>query len=184
MNLLGALKKKYDNGVRQREVEPRERRQLNMTVNVRLIDLLKRLAAALTVPRDIVGEHVLEVGCYYLTRAMEHEEKTKMLRQHLINVHLIDGGLDDSEATLRIGEGGNISKLLLQVKPVIRSWRTFEYALRVTKKTGNFAYLEKCERELLRSAVEFALWVEEHHLDEPDNGETNGGQQELDPDSQ
>ena len=88
MNLLGALKRKYDNIIRQRDVESRERRQLNMVVDVRLIALLQHLAAQFTVPRNVLGEHVLEVGCYYLTRAMESEEGTKLLRQHLINVHL------------------------------------------------------------------------------------------------
>ncbi len=180
MNLLGVLKKKYDNVIRQRDVELRERRQLNMSIDIRLIDLLKRLAAQFTVPRDILGEHVLEVGCYYLTRAMENEEKTNMLRQHLINVHLIDNGVDDSEVILRIGEGGSISKLLVQVEPVLRSWRAFKHALAITKKTGNFAYLEKCEKQLLRSAVGLALWIEKHHLDEPVNSETNGAQQEDD----
>lgn len=183
MNLLGVLKKKYDNVIRQRDVKLRERRQLNMNIDVRLIDLLKRLAAEFTVPRDVLGEHVLETGCYYLTRAMENEEKTKMLRQHLINVHLIDNGVDDSEATLRIGEGGNISKLLIQVHPVIRSWRAFRHALVITKRTRNFAYLEKCEKQLLWSVVGLALWIENHHLDEPDNGETNDRQYEVDVDS-
>jgi len=180
MNLLGVLKKKYDNVIRQRDVELRERRQLNMVIDERLIGLLKRLAAEFTVPRDILGEHVLEVGCYYLTRAMENEEKTNMLRRHLINVHLLDNGVDDSEETLRIGEGGNISELLVQVEPVLRNWRAYKHALAITEKTGNFAHLEKCEKQLLRSVVGFALWIEKHHLDEPDNGETNGGQQEDD----
>jgi len=180
MNLLGVLKKKYDNVIRQRDVKSRERRQINMTIDERLFGLLKRLAAEFTLPRDIIGEHVLETGCYYLTRAMENEEKTKILHQHLINVHLIDSGQDDSEVILRIGEGGSISKLLVQVEPVLRSWRNFQHALFITKKTGNFAYLEKCEKQLLRSAVGLALWIEEHHLDESGNGETNGGQQEDD----
>ena len=174
MNLLGVLKKKYDNVIRQRDVELRERWQLNMSIDERVIGLLKRIAAEFTVPRDVLGERVLETGCYYLTRAMENEEKTNMLRQHLINVHLIDSGVDDSEVILRIGEGGDISKLLVQVEPVLRSWRAFQHALVITKKTGNIAYLEKCEKQLLRSAVGLALWIEEHHLDESGNGETNG----------
>lgn len=183
MNLLGVLKKKYDNIIRQRDVELRKRRQLNMNIDVRLIDLLKRLAAEFTVPRDIVGEHVLETGCYYLTRTMENEENTKILRQHLINVHLIDNGVDDSEFTLRIGEGGDISKLLIQVQPVIRSWRAFRHALVITKKTGNFAYLDRCEKQLVQSVVGLALWIENHHLDEADSGETNDRQYEVDVDS-
>ena len=55
MNLLGVLKKKYNNVIRQRDVELRERQQLNMNIDVRLIGLLKRLTAEFTVPRDIAG---------------------------------------------------------------------------------------------------------------------------------
>ncbi len=154
-----------------------------MTVDERLFGLLKRLAAEFTLPRDIIGEHVLETGCYYLTRAMENEEKSKMLRQHLINVHLIDNGVDDSEVISRIGEGGSISKLLVQVEPVLRSWRAFKHALAITKKTGNFPYLERCEKQLLRSAVGLASWIEKHHLDETDSSVTNDSQYEVDGDS-
>ncbi len=184
MNLLGVLKRKYENALRKRDVASRTRRQLNMTVDVRLIGLLKRLAAQFTVPRNIIGEHMLEVGCYYLTRAMESEEKTKILHQHLINVHLIDNGINDSEAVLRIGEGGNISQLLVQAEPLISNCRNLQRALDIAKKTGNTHYLEKRKKELLRSAVMFAFWLEEHNPDEPPNGETDGSQREDDLDGQ
>ena len=71
-----------------------------MMVDERLIDETKDLAAQFTVPRYCLTEHLLETGCYYLTRAMQSEQKTKMLRQHMIHVHLIDSGIDDSEAIL------------------------------------------------------------------------------------
>ena len=77
MNLLGVLKRNYNNGIRQRDMKLRERRQLNMNVDVRLSGLLKRLAAEFTVPRDIVGEHVLETGCYYVIKAKENEKKPR-----------------------------------------------------------------------------------------------------------
>ena len=183
MNLLGGLRKKYHNTIKKRNVKLRERRQLNMNIDVRLVGLLKRLAPEFTVPRDIVGEHVLETGCYYLIRAMEDEGKTKMLRQHLINVHLIDNGVDDSEPILRIGEGGDISKLLVQVEPVLRNWKTFKDALATAKRTRNFPYVEKFEKQLLQSVVEFASWIEKHHLDESVNSEINDDQQEGDDSS-
>lgn len=183
MNLLGVLKKKYKNALWQRGVKLRERQQLNMSIDIRLVGLLKRLAAEFTVPRDIVGEHALETGCYYLNRAMEDEEKTKILRQHLIGVHLIDSGVDDSESILRIGEGGDISKLLAQVEPVLRDWKAFKHALPIAKRTRNFAYVEKFEKQLLQSAVELASWIEKHHLDESVNNETIGDQQKDNDDS-
>ena len=183
MNLPGVLRKRYKNMLRQREVKLRERHQINMNIDVRLIGSLKRLAAEFTVPRDIVGEHALETGCYYLKRAMEDEEKTKILRQHLIKVHLIDSGVDDNEWISRIGEGGDISKLLVQVKPVLRDWKAFKHALPIARRTRNFAYAEKFEKRLLQSVVGFASWIEKHHLDESVNNETIDDQQKDNDDS-
>lgn len=179
MNLLGVLKRKYDNVLSRSDVGLRERRQLNMVVDTRLADLLKRLAAGFTVPRDILGEHVLETGCYYITRVVESEQKTDMLRKHLINVHLLDNGVDDSEAILRIGEGGNITQLFIQAEPVSRSWKKLQHAMALTKKTGNIDYFNKCEKELLRAAVGLARYIEKHDLDEPQDSDVNDDQQKT-----
>lgn len=172
MNLLGILKRKYLNTLQQRDVELRVRRQLNMTIDIRLIELLKNLAAQFTVPRNVLGEHVLEVGCYYLTTAMEREQNTKILRQHLIDVHLIDNGVDDSAAILRMGEGSNVSQLLLQVDPVINCCRALRQSIPIAKKTGNFTYFDKCKKELLQSAIRLVQWLEEQHVGEWVNEET------------
>ena len=106
MNLVNLLKKKLANEIRKQHMALRQRRQLNMTVDVRLIDETKELAAQFTIPRYCLVEHLLEVGCYYLTRAMENEDKTKMLRHHLdsmgpaffftheINIERLDGGVN------------------------------------------------------------------------------------------
>jgi len=181
MNLVNLLKKKLANEIRKKDVALRQRRQLNMMVDERLIDETKDLAAQFTVPRYCLIEHILETGYYYLTRAMQSEDKTKMLRQHLIHVHLIDSGVDDSEAILRIGEGSNISQLLYQVRPVLRSWQAYRHAIIMAKKTRNITYLQKGERRLLESVIGFALWIEQHHLDEPDNSDIDSRQLEDDP---
>ena len=172
MNLLGILKKKYINTLRHSDVELRIRRQLNMTIDVRLIRLLKRLAAQLTVPRNILGEHVLEVGCYYLTRTLESEHNTKILQRHLINLHLLDSGVDDSEAILRMGEGGIISQLLFRIEPIITNCRAIQQSMVIAKKTGDFKNYDKYKKELLRSAVGLAQWMEEHRPDELTNETT------------
>ena len=183
MNLVSLLKKKLANEIRKKDMPLRQRRQLNMTIDERLINETKDLAAQFTVPRYCLIEHLLETGYYYLTRAMQSEVKTKMLRYHLINVHLIDSGIDDSEAILRIGEGGNISQLLFQARPVLRSWGNYKHAIMRAKKTRDtrdITYFEKCERKLMESVVAFALWLEHHHLDELDKGDIDDQQSEAD----
>lgn len=183
MNLLKILMKRYRKEIEQREAGKRLRRQLNMMVDERLIKETKELAAEFTVPRYCLVEHLLETGYYYVTRAMEDEDKAKILRRHLINVHLIDNGTDDSEATLRIGEGGNISQLLMQVRPVLRSWEDFKYAARQasnTHDTRDITRFQRCERKLMEHVIAFALRLEHHPLDEPDNREGESQQVEVD----
>jgi hypothetical protein len=187
MNLVNLLKKKLANEIRKQHTALRQRRQLNMMVDERLINETKDLAAQFTVPRYCLVEHLLETGYYYLTRAIENEKKTKMLRQHLIHVHLIDSGIDDSEAILRIGEGSNISQLLFQIRPVLRSWQTYRHAIVMAKNTRNnrdITYVERCQRKLMESVIMFALWIEQHSLDEPDNNDIDDQQLEADSDGE
>ncbi|MFC2042100.1 hypothetical protein ACFLTV_01165 [Chloroflexota bacterium] len=178
MNLVSLLKRKLAKEIGKKDIALRRRRQLNTMVDERLIDETKELAAEFTVPRYCLVEHLLQTGHYYLTRAMEDEGKAKMLRHHLINVHLIDNGFDDSEAILRIGEGSDISQLLFQVRPILRSWKDIQHAFALSKKTGNTTYFKNAERNLLNSVVAFAQWVEKHHLYEPDKGFIHDGQLE------
>jgi hypothetical protein len=183
MNILSLLKKKYKEEIEQREEAIRQRRQLNMTVDERLINEIKKLAAQFTIPRYCLVEHLLETGCYYLTRAMESEDRTKILRQHLIHVHLIDNGIDDSEAILRIGEGGDVSNLLTQIRPFLRSFRAFRHVALRAKKTGNLpdiTYYDRCERNFLKSAIGFAIWLETNRPDELSNN--NADEQEVESD--
>ena len=183
MNILSILKKKYQKEIEQRGEDKRQRRQLNMMVDERLINETKELAAEFTVPRYCLVEHLLETGYYYVTRAMEDDDKARILRRHLINVHLVDNGIDDSEAILRIGEGGNISQLLVQVGSVLRIWEAYQYAVRRADKTRNsrdITQFLKCERKLMESVITLALWLEHHHSDELDNSGVNVQQVESD----
>jgi hypothetical protein len=183
MNILSVLKKKYDNVISRREEEVRGRRQFNMTVDERLIDEVKRLAAEFAVPRYVFGEHALECGSFYLDRAIRNERKREIVRRHLINTHLLDSGADDDEVILRIGEGRYASELLSLTKSVVGSWKVFQQAIYVTKRTGNVKYLEKCQRQLLESAVRLAIWLDSHLLDESENRETRNDKQKEEFDS-
>ena len=58
-----------------------------------------------------------------------------------------------------------------------------EHAMAVAKQTRKFSDFEKCKEELLQSVVEFAMWIEKHHVDEPESGREDGGQLGVDEDS-
>ncbi len=181
MNVLGAIKKKYDDVFSQIGRRTRIRKQLNMKVDLRLHGYLKGLTAESGVPRDIVGEHVLEIGCYYFGRILENEKLATILRHHLTMEHLLNTDVEDSEAILRFGEGdGSISNLLARIEPVLWSWRNLQRAFVIATKKGDFAPYERAKRQLLHSAVTFAEWLEKNYGDEPGSVKADGGLQEDD----
>ena len=49
-----------------------------------------------------------------------------------------------------------------------------------TRNTRDITYFERCERKLMESVIAFALWIEQHRLDEPVNGDVDGQQVEAD----
>ena len=174
MNILGAIKNKYDDVLRQIGRQTRIRKQLNMKVDLRLKEYLKALQAELGVPRDIVGEHVLEIGLHQISRILGDEKLASALRHHLTNDHLLDGEMEDSEAILRLGEGGgSISNLLFQIEPVLHSWRALQQALAFAKRTGDLAPFEAWKKQLMNSAVVLADWLEKNYVGEAGNGEAN-----------
>jgi hypothetical protein len=176
MNLLDIFKKKQVQELKMNNLDVRLRRQLNMMIDWRLCETLKTLSKQLTVPRNVVGEHIIEVGVFYVATAMENEATMRRIRDHVINSHLLDNGLDDSEATLRLGEAGSISGLLAQAGNVLRRWQVFQHAVKTAEKTRSVDYLDRCEKDLLRASVGMAMWMEKHGLfDEPAASEVGKG---------
>jgi hypothetical protein len=62
MNLLDVFKKKHVQELNMNNLDMRLRKQLNMMVDWRLCETLKALSKQLTVPRNVIGEHIIEVG--------------------------------------------------------------------------------------------------------------------------
>jgi hypothetical protein len=177
MKLLDIFRKRRDEELKAHGLDVRVRRQLNMMIDYRLCDSLKDLSKELTVPRNVLGEHVIEVGIFYVGAAMENEGKMKLMRKHLIDSHLIDDGFDDDEAIIRIGEAGGISGLVAQAERVLDRWHAFQQALQVARRTRSADYLTKCEHGLLVAAVEMATWIDKHGLfDDPPDSEGGRGQ--------
>jgi len=179
MNILGLLKKKYHKEIEQREEELRNRKQLNVIVDERLIDEVKRLAAWFETPRYVIVEHALDVACFYLTRTLKNPSKREAVRRHLIKDHLLDSGMDDDEVILRIGEGRYASELLSLTKAIARNYRSLQNAMVIAKRTGNTADFRRSDKRLERSVLTLAFWLESHPLDESGNGEAYQNQQEI-----
>jgi hypothetical protein len=93
MNILSILKKKYQKEIEQREEGKRQRRQLNMMVDERLINETKELAAEFTVPCYCLIEHLLETGYHYQQDSIKicpvlfYSEKTHFWVTYASNCH-------------------------------------------------------------------------------------------------
>ena len=75
MNLLSILKNKHKKELDASHLDQRTRRQLNMMIDERKIEALKTLSKQFTVPRNVIGEHIIEIGCFYITRIVDNEKK-------------------------------------------------------------------------------------------------------------
>lgn len=166
MNILGALKNKFDS-VKGEKVEGiGKRRQFNVTIADDLVNEVRYLAAEFAVPRFTIAEHGLAIGCHYLTKAMKDQGKRETLRQHLIDSHLLGSGTDEDEAILTIGEGGRAWQLLALAKRVIRNVEALERAMYIAQRSGDTYRMDKYKRELDKSVLRMADWIRKYGLDE------------------
>ena len=175
MNILGALKKKHEKQKRKEMQTLVERKQLNTTVSPRIIGKVRKLAAEFSVPRYAITEHLLETGHFYVSRILKNRRKRDILREHLIDRHLLDIGYDDHEELLRIGEGRYSSELISLAKIVTVDFRVLERLWADAKRTSNTNTIENAERarkKLLKSVINFANWLSTHPLEEPDKEES------------
>jgi hypothetical protein len=174
MNLLDVFKKKHEKELAASHLDARLRKQLNMMVDYRLCEALKVLSQKITVPRNVVGEHIIEVGSFYVAKAVDDEHKLGLLRKHLIDSHLLDDGYDDDESILRIGEAGSISELLKLAEKVLHRWHTFQRSLGIAEKTNSVDYLNRCQRDFSLASIELAMWLEKHGLFDDPSGKNIG----------
>ena len=168
MNILSALRKKHETKRNQQLHSFWEKKQLNTTVNTIIIHKVGKLAAEFAVPRYAITEHLLEIGYFYVSRVLKNRKKREIIREHLIDMHILDGGYEDPEELLRIGEGRYASGLISLANNVVRDFRVLERLLPDAKRTGKFDNFEKVRKKLLRSALTLADWLSTHPLEEPD----------------
>ena len=168
MNILDALRKKHEKQKNQQMPLLGEKKQLNTTVNINIIQKVRKLAAEFAVPRYAITEHLLETGHFYVSRVLKNRKKREIIREHLIDMHMLDGGYEDPEELLRIGEGRYASGLISLAKNVVRDLRVLERLWPDAKRTGKFDNFEKARNKLLRSVLILADWLSTHPLEEPD----------------
>jgi len=171
MNILDALKKKHEKQMRQKLQTIDKRKQLNMTISPKIIQKVKKLAAEFAVPRYAIAEHLLETGHFYVSSILKNRKKREMLREHLIDMHMLDSGYDDPEELIRIGEGRYASEMISLAKDIVRDLRVLGRVWADAKRTGSLGDVEKARKKLLQSALILADWLSTHPLEEPDSEE-------------
>ena len=102
MGILGRFVTKYHQLLDRRHVKAVRRRQFNTTIDEGLVLGVKLLAQVLKVPRYVVVEHLLQVGSYHISQALDDPERRQLLEEHLVRVHLLGTELRDDEDILRL----------------------------------------------------------------------------------
>jgi len=148
-----------------------EREQLNMVVDKRIKGYLEVCKIKLNVNRDIVGEHMLEIGSYYMVKIVNNDESLAKLRRHLVDDHQLEGGRDDTEDILRMGEGHNLNQLMYHVDQIRQIWVDYQTAALYAKRTGNTSQLRKLEKYLHVASVRLAMYLDENPIGEFDDPE-------------
>jgi hypothetical protein len=174
MNILKVLKQKHEKQKNLRWPTSEPKKQLNTVVNTKMFPILKKLAAEYSVPQYAIVEHLLEVGAFYAFQILKSRQKREMLRNHLIDRHMLESGYQDPEDLIRLGEGRYASELLQLAKIVIQDTRVLQRAVTNIKRTGgNLNYAEERYQKLFKSALKLADWLTTHPLDEPEHDETD-----------
>lgn len=171
MNIIDALKKRLEKDVVHEHLLNKQRKQLNMPVNIKLIDQIKRLSAEFSVSRYALVEHLLQVGCFYAEKTLKSRKIGDIVRTHLIDKHLLDNSYSDPEEILRLGEGRYASELLVMSKKIVKQYRDLQRAFFHAKRTGNIDACELARKQLFNSAVILADWLSSHSLDEIEDEE-------------
>jgi len=166
MNIIDAFKKKFGNEVVDKEVLYKQRKQLNFEVNAFLKLRLIKLAAEYGVHLYPLMEHISQIGLFYLDKAQENPKIKDIVRNHIIDQHLISSTDTDPEEILRLGEGRYSSELLLLANNVHKKVRKMEKLFYQAQRTGDYHAVERAKKELIRSTLGLAQWLSDHPLDE------------------
>ena len=171
MGVKNLFKKNRVRKAREIRGQSLAREQLNMVVDSRIKGYLEVCKIKLNVNRDIIGEHMLEIGSYYMAKIVSNDELLAKLRRHLVDDHQLEGGRDDTEDILRMGEGHNLNQLMFHVDQIRQIWVDYQTAALYAKRTGNTSQLKKLEKYLHAASVRLAMYLDENPIGEVDDPE-------------
>jgi len=175
MGIIDYLKTAISNKWQSEEDEWKSRRQFNVEIDPGLADTVKTLAQMFKVPHYCVVEHAFQMAFFYILKAIQDEEKSRLIAKHLTDAHLLGFLGENDESIIRIGEDteGNVNWMLLdQAKNVVAHYKRLRQALNMAKRTGDTQYFDKCRRELDIAVLTFADWIFEHRLHDPESTNT------------
>ena len=89
MGFLDSIKAKYHHRVEKKYLRLTKRMQFNLTIDENIIETVKLLAIVLEVPRYVITEHLLEVGAYFVLKAIKDNDNRQKLQEHLVKAHLL-----------------------------------------------------------------------------------------------
>jgi len=166
LNIITAMKARLLHSVDEDEILV-EKKQFNITIEREVIDQVRYLASRYGTPLAPTAAHMLQVGAYYLSNALQDPKKKETLSSHIVDTHLLGVGASDDPAIIVIGEMGDLWQLLERSKHVLRNYKRYCLAPKMTEKTGDIGYMRKAERDLLKSIVGFAMWLQKRSLGGP-----------------
>ncbi len=164
MGIIDYLKTALSQKRRSEVHEWNNRQQFNVEIDPELATTMRNLAKMFKVPHYCVVEHAFQIAFFYMLRAIQNEEKTRLIGEHLTDGHLLGFSVQDEESIVRIGEDNFNWLLLNQAKLVVRCYERFNRALNIAKRTRNMEYVDKCKRELDIAVLKFSDWICRHRL--------------------
>lgn len=176
MSFMSRIKARLLSSVDTDEMAEGIKKQYNVVIDKELIAEIRYLASKCDSNRSATAEHMLEIGAFYLARALENPQKREIVVNHICDKHLLGiiHGADDP-AVLLLGEKGDYWQLLGCSKHVLRAYKKYCQAPKMTMKTGDVRYIERAEKDLLKVAVGFAIWLQKRALGVPgDEGNDQG----------
>lgn len=185
MSIMSRVKARLLNSMDTDEMEERTKKQYNVVIDKELIAQIRYLASKCGANRSATAEHLLEIGSFYLGNALADPKKREIVAEHLCDKHLLGiiGGADDL-GILMIGQNDNNWELLEYSKPVLRAYKEYCKAPKMTMKTGDVRYMEKAEKDLLKAAVGFAMWLQKRALGVQSSSENEQGSVNQKPDEE
>jgi len=175
MGFIDYLKTRISNERQSETQEWKSRRQFNVEIDPELVNIVRTLAKMFKVPHYCVVEHAFQMAFFYILKAIQDEEKSRLIAKHLTDAHLLGFLGENEESIIRIGEDaeGNVNWMLLdQAKDVVAHYKRLRQALNMAKRTGDTQYFDKYRRELDIAVLTFADWIFEHRLHDPEGPNT------------